>query len=72
LSSSSGLRRDMTPACCNASMFCGRVASSATVCTNVTLCFWYSSNTLNTARVDIFFGWRVFGESGMHGNTSTP
>jgi hypothetical protein len=34
------------------SMFCGRVASSATVCTKATLSFWYFSNTWSTARVD--------------------
>jgi len=33
-------------------MFCGRVASSATVCTKATLSFWYFSNTWSTARVD--------------------
>ena len=42
----------MTPALCMGSMFCGRVASSATVWTKVTLSFWYFSNTWSTARVD--------------------
>jgi len=42
----------MTPALCIGSMFCGRVASSATVCTKVTRSFWYFSNTCSTARVD--------------------
>ena len=39
-------------ALCMGSMFCGRVASSATVCTKATLSFWYFSNTWSTARVD--------------------
>ena len=36
------------PALCIGSMFCGRVASSATVCTKVTRSFWYFSNTCST------------------------
>ena len=42
----------MTPAPRAGSMFCGRVARSATVWTRVTLSFWYFSNTWSTARVD--------------------
>jgi hypothetical protein len=41
----------MTPALCMGSTFCGRVASSATVCTNATRSFWYFSKTCRTARV---------------------
>ncbi len=52
LSNNSGRSKAMTPALCMGSMFCGRVASSATVCTNVTRSFWYFSNTCSTARVD--------------------
>ena len=33
----------MTPAFCMTSMFCGRVAPSATACTNDTRAFWYTS-----------------------------
>ena len=40
LSSSSGRSNCITPAFCRASMFCGRVASSATVCTKLTRAFW--------------------------------
>ena len=52
LSSSSGRSSAITPALCMGSIFCGRVASSATVCTKATLSFWYFSNTWSTARVD--------------------
>lgn len=52
LSSNRGRSSAMTPALCIGSMFCGRVASSATVCTKVTRSFWYFSNTCSTARVD--------------------
>ena len=52
LSRSRGRRSAITPALCIGSMFCGRVASSATVCTKVTRSFWYFSNTCSTARVD--------------------
>ena len=52
LSNNSGRSKAMTPALCMGSMFCGRVASSATVCTNATRSFWYFSNTWSTARVD--------------------
>lgn len=52
LSRSSGRSSAITPALCMGSMFCGRVASSATVCTKATLSFWYFSNTWSTARVD--------------------
>jgi len=51
LSNSSGRRSAMTPALCMGSTFCGRVASSATVCTNATRSFWYFSKTCRTARV---------------------
>jgi hypothetical protein len=49
LSNSSGRSRLMTPADCSASMFWGRVASSAMVCTKVTRAFWYCSKGWSTA-----------------------
>lgn len=41
LSNNNGLNKAITPALWSASIFCGLVANSATVCTKVTLAFWY-------------------------------
>ena len=43
LSSSNGRSSCITPAFCITSMFWGRVAASATLCTNCTRAFWYVS-----------------------------
>lgn len=39
------MRGEGSPAFCSVSMFCGLVASSATICTNWVRAFWYCSNT---------------------------